>query len=167
MPQGPLSRGIPPAYGKTVLRSLPCNPSQLFVYWELPQTSVSCTEIRIRLYETIRGGEKMKPVPVLEVPVLKDQQSCYITVPTAGIPYTVELTVTYADKSRSRISAAAVHLPQAIPAPSAPGPEPSPPPAATVPEELNAAAPHRIENEDRSMAVQPPVSPPSSWPQGR
>lgn len=104
--------GIPAWYEKTVLRALPCNPSQLFVYWELPKSTTSrCSAVSIKLFEpaAARNGET---VPALEVPVDPQSQSCYVTVPVPGLSYVVELTAVFTGGCATLRSTTAVQLPQ-------------------------------------------------------
>jgi hypothetical protein len=98
--------GIPEYYERTVLRALPCNPSQLFVYWELPQPAAGrCTAITLSLYEQPPVAGTC-PSPLLEIPVTPQTQNYYITVPCPGIVYTVVLTAAYSDGTRATLQSA-------------------------------------------------------------
>ena len=103
--------GIPAGYEKTVLRILPCNPFQMFVYWELPPSEASCTRIILSLFEKTPDGGIDTP-PVIEQQVSPQAKHCYLTVPTPGLSYCVTLTVTFTDGNTATLqSTTGVHLP--------------------------------------------------------
>ncbi len=106
---------IPAGYDKTVLRALPCNPEQLFVYWELPHTTASCISLTLSLFDQTTDATSEKK-PVLNLPVTPETRNCYISVPVPGCSYTVTLKAAFADNNRITLTSIdTVSLPQPTP----------------------------------------------------
>ena len=153
--------GIPDGYRKAVLRALPCNPSQLFVYWELPRSGASCSAITLALFEQTSDG--IDPQPVVEQPAFPQTQSCYLPVPGNGRSYSISLTATYTDGPPVTLqSTTAVRLPTPVQQSHSPVPA-----VIVVPDHGSAvdAVPLPAEEAEHHVAVAIPVSTPnfSSW----
>jgi hypothetical protein len=111
---------IPAGYDKTVLRALPCNPEQLFVYWELPHTASPCISLTLSLFEQTTDATSEKK-PVLNLPVTPETRNCYISVPVPGCSYTVTLKAAFADNNLITLTNSdTVSLPQPTPSPQTP-----------------------------------------------
>jgi len=126
---------IPEGYTAAVLRVLPCNPVQLFVYWELPHTADRCVGISLSL----TGPDSSRhdnPRPLLEHAVSPGEKSCYLTVPVPGMTCLLRLDATYqSGKHRILESDGSISLPPPVHAPGTPLPSPPPgTPEASVPE---------------------------------
>jgi len=111
---------IPAGYDTTVLRVLPCNPEQLFVYWELPHTATPCTSCTLLLFDQVTDPAA-ETKPVLELPVDTKTRNCYVSVPVPGCSYTVTLKATFADDNLITLTSSdTVSLPQPVPSPQTP-----------------------------------------------
>ena len=105
---------IPTGYKTSILRALPCNPTQLFVYWELPPSSGSCTSLSLSLIEadTSRTSDR-SPYGVIEVPPASS--SYYLSVPVPGLSCLVQLDATFTDGKHLVLqSEQCVHVPSPL-----------------------------------------------------
>ena len=111
---------IPDGYRSSVLRALPCNPTQLFVYWDLPPTDGHCTSISLSLFGSDVSRES-EQAPVLEFVVSPTANKQYLTVPVAGMSCRVQLDATFTDgKHIVLLSEECIHLPSSIHSPGTP-----------------------------------------------
>lgn len=111
---------IPTGCSTSVLRALPCNPTQLFVYWELPKSTRSCTSISLSLIESDASRESDR-IPMLEIAVPPTLNSYYVNVPFPGLSCRVQLDATFANgKHIILLSEQRVHLPPPVRSPDSP-----------------------------------------------
>jgi hypothetical protein len=91
------STDIPEFYEETVLRIVPCNPHQRYVYWELPsEIRRKCTALKLRVHLTDAGTNETETTEYQ-----LDSQSTYhyVTLAYPTLEYRYELLAVYADKS--------------------------------------------------------------------
>ena len=121
---------IPAGYTTAVLRVLPCNPTQLFIYWELPYAAGRCISITLSLFEASTSRESDRS-PVLEIAVSPAAKSHYVTVPVPGLSCLVQLDATFTGgKHLALRPEQCTHLPAPERSPDLPvtGPVDTPPP---------------------------------------
>lgn len=92
------STDIPELYEETVLRIVPCNPHQRYVYWELPsEIRRKCTSLKL----CVRLIDRSTDTETETTEYILDSLSThhYVTLAYPAFEYCYELLAVHADKS--------------------------------------------------------------------
>lgn len=91
------STDIPEFYEDTLLRIVPCNPHQRYVYWEIPADIRSrCTSLILRISQVNSSREDTsEPETITEYPLDPKSTHHYITLSYPTLEYQYELLAVY------------------------------------------------------------------------
>ena len=116
-PRYHFSTDIPEFYEDTLLRVVPCNPHQRYVYWEIPadiRSSCSSLLLKVSLVNDTKETASTSPDTISEYLLDSQNTHHYITLNYPSLEYRYELLAVYNDSSRKVICSTQPTPPQQL-----------------------------------------------------